>query len=123
LLGGFNPLGAYVGAASAIGGYYGGRATGAWDPVTGMQIGGWAGDFGSAARGALRHGVRRAAMTRQAHTAPELIFAGSGAIIGGAYYGNATGALHGTQLGMMAGGIGAGLEGVLHLGRAPGAGL
>jgi RHS repeat-associated protein len=118
VFGGLNPIGAYAGAGGAAAGYWGGRLTGAWDPVAGLQwgglAGGLAGGFSSAARQGLRTAAgtssRRAAIWSGSRTGvqaivPEL----TGAAIGATAFGFAGGdPLHGATLGMFGGRLTAG---------------
>jgi RHS repeat-associated protein len=112
LFGAVNPVGAYSSATGAAAGYWGGRLTGSWDPVAGMQWGGLAGGvgggFGSAARQAYRAAAgdlgRRAAVRAAAgagarRALPEVYGAAAGAI-GFELAGRDP--LHGATLGMFA---------------------
>jgi RHS repeat-associated protein len=112
LFGAVNPVGAYSSATGAAAGYWGGRLTGSWDPVAGMQWGGLAGGvgggFGSAARQAYRAAAgdlgRRAAVRAAAgagarRALPEVYGAAAGAA-GFASAGHDP--LHGATLGMFA---------------------
>ncbi|WP_158261262.1 MULTISPECIES: RHS repeat-associated core domain-containing protein [Pirellulaceae] len=121
-LGGFNPFGAYGSALGSIGGYYGGEATGAWDPNQGYQWGGLAGLFVGDIGGILRRGAvagipqaarqfgwRTVLSKRARNVAPELLSLGGG--IAGATIGSqlTDDPLLGANLGMMAGGAPGGL--------------
>ncbi|RCS49490.1 RHS repeat-associated core domain-containing protein [Bremerella cremea] len=121
-LGGFNPFGAYGSALGSIGGYYGGEATGAWDPNQGYQWGGLAGLFVGDIGGILRRGAvagipqaarqfgwRTVLSKRARNVAPELLSLGGG--IAGATIGSqlTDDPLLGANLGMMAGGAPGGI--------------
>ena len=117
-------IGAVFGAIcppAAIGGLAGGgiAALGAYalggDPNTiatayqwGSLVGGLAGDFTGGALTAGKFLSMRALRAGVTHVGPDLLGAGVGAIIGYSLDGTSTSALHGANLGMMAGGIAGG---------------
>jgi hypothetical protein len=98
--GGIAWLGAY-----ALGGDPNTRATAyQW----GSLVGGLAGDFTGGALTAGKFLSMRALRAGVTHVGPDLLGAGVGAIIGYSLDGTSTSALHGANLGMMAGGIAGG---------------
>ena len=118
LFGFFNPAGEFASAAGSAVGYWGGRITGAWDPVEGMQWGGLAGGlsggFASGFRRAASLGWKRAAMLAGRSIAPEIAGAVLGGVAGAIVGGNSRSALLGAQLGLFAGGFGGGLVRASH---------
>ena len=99
--GGIAALGAY-----ALGGD---RNTIATAYQWGSLVGGLAGDFTGGALTAGKFLSMRALRAGVTHVGPDLLGAGVGAIIGYSLDGTSTSALHGANLGMMAGGIASGL--------------